>query len=585
MKKKFCIAIVAIACALFTWSCKKDKDAIPPIPHNENTSTGTGTPVGIAITKTIDAAGGEIASADGTIKIIIPAGALNAAREISIQPITNKLPAGIGNAFRLTPHGEQFAKPVTVAFTYKQEDLDATAPEFLDIAYQDAQGDWQAITNRSLDKISHEIKVTTTHFSDWTYFKSLKLEPAAATVETGAVLELKLTTTFPYLDPDDAPAGSNTVPVYTSPRELRSDEIKGWTYSGEGSLDPDASKAIYAAPDHVPSTNPEAIAVNINLHRKGQFMLVSNITVLGDQAVKYLRVDEDYLSPINKGKCGLYLYGSFGNDPGASKRSVTIDGTAVDVDLWSPGILRCFIDREISGAIAISSNNKVIARSVLRKFKGSFLYTRYHGGVSNAGSPSALKETTKFDLVFRGFGTPCPADLDPLFTFDQGLAEGSEAHFTLSGSASVTAPAGPDHCASTTSVSLPASSGLQPVNPFSVSSFSRFKGYITETQDGLEIKIDFNINNVIDGVKVQRTDCTGTSYDPPRSLGVYLEGFNMKPIDLRFWGTDELSLKGDKLKSGRLSSGILIEAWDNTVGNPTHYETDGLIEATFENAY
>jgi hypothetical protein len=31
-----------------------------------------------------------------------------------------------------------------------------------------------------------------------------------------------------------------------------------------------------------------------------------------------------------------------------------------------------------------------------------------------------------------------------------------------------------------------------------------------------------------------------------------------------------------------MSSGILIEAWDGT-GNPSHYETDGLMPATFRN--
>ncbi|MCW3117645.1 MAG: hypothetical protein JWM28_1727, partial [Chitinophagaceae bacterium] len=407
----------------------------------------------------------------------------------------------------------------------------------------------------------------------------------AATVETGAVVTLKVTTTFPYLDPDDAPQGSATIPVYTSPRELRPDEIKGWSYSGEGSLDADVSKAIYSAPDHVPSANPEAIAVNINLHRKGQFMLISNITILGDEKVTYLRVDENYLNPNNKGKAALYLYGSFGADPGTSKRSVKIDGTSVDIDLWSPGILRCLIDREIFGAIEISSNNKVVASSVLRKFKGAFLYTRYHGGVLNAGSPNALKETTTFNLVYRGFGAPCPTGLDLLFEFDGSLAEGTEAQFTLSGSAAVTAPSA-NGCPTTASVSLPSSSGLQPVNPLSVSGFSIFHGYVNDIQGGIEVKIDYNINNVVDGVIVQRSDCNGTSYDPPRTLGVGFEGFNLKPINLQFWGTDELTLKdGVELKSGRQSTGILIEAWDNTIGNPTHYETDGLMAATFANSF
>ena len=42
-------------------------------------------------------------------------------------------------------------------------------------------------------------------------------------------------------------------------------------------------------------------------------------------------------------------------------------------------------------------------------------------------------------------------------------------------------------------------------------------------------------------------------------------------------------LKGtDELKGGLLSTNILIEAWDGT-GSPSHYESDGLMPATFSN--
>lgn len=586
MKGGFPLAGIAIACLLLISSCSKDGSVVPSAQHDENTGTAMGTSVGTPVVKTIGTNGGEVSSADGTIKIIIPAGALSSSKEISIQPITNQLPSGIGNAYRITPHGEQFSKPVTLIFKYKPVDTISSIPEFLDIAYQDDKGTWQAILNSTVNKVTREISVTTTHFSDWTYFKSLKLEPASTTVQTGDVLELKLTTTFPRLDPDDMPAGSNTAPVYTSPRELRADEIKGWSYSGEGSLDPDGSKAIYQAPDHLPSANPEAVSVNINLHRKGQFILLSNITVLGNAGVRYLKVDEDYVQKANEGKPRLYMYGSFGADPGVGKRSVKIDGTEFPITLWSSAIIVCAIDRAASGAIQISANNKVIASSVLRKFKGTFLYTRYQGGLLNSGNPDALKETTKFKLVYRGFGAPCPADINQIFQFDLGLADGTIADYTLSGKASVTTPASPDHCAVTTSVSLPGASGLQFVNPFSVVSNSRFKGYVTETAMGIQIKIDYVIENAEDNVIVKRTDCTGTSNDPARTLNVGFEGFNMKTIDFRFIGTDELSLNNvDVLNSPRMASNILIEAWDNTIGAPTHYEGDGLMPATFRNWY
>jgi len=82
---------------------------------------------------------------------------------------------------------------------------------------------------------------------------------------------------------------------------------------------------------------------------------------------------------------------------------------------------------------------------------------------------------------------------------------------------------------------------------------------------------------------VKRSNCNSTSFDPPRPLEVALEGFRHQPIQLIFTESGALKLKGtNELKTGNMSSGILIEAWDGT-GNPSHYETDGLMPATFSN--
>jgi hypothetical protein len=572
---------MATACLLFFASCKKDHvDPIPP--HDESTVTEVGLPDGTPVRKNIGPAGGQINSADGTVSIIIPAGALAADKQVSIQPITNKLPSGIGKAYRLTPHGEQFAKPVSIVFNYKAEDLSNTIPEFIDIAFQDAQGTWQAVMGSTVDKNTKKITVSTTHFSDWTRFKSMTLTPRQATVELGGSVDLQLRTTFPYVDPDDDP-NKMYKPVYTSPRELRPDEVKGWSYQGDGILISRGSNAYYTAPGHEPSTNPEAVSVNINLHRKGQFMLVSNITVLAGHGVKYLQVDEDTKSPLNNGKCMLYIWGSFGNDPGAAKRSVTVNGTTVPVNLWSPGIIRCAIDEYISGPIEIISNGKTVARSVLRKFTGKFVYTRYHGGVSNAGSTNPLKESTEFELVYRGFGSPCPADVNKLFEIEGSLAALTMAKYTIGGSASVTTPPR-NGCTMTSSVSVPTTSDLYFLEPQSMGGLDGFSATSIETASGIDVKLDYALNDVVSGVIVQRSySCGSSSSDHPRILGVSLEGFNNKTISLEFTGVDGMKLKGtNELKSNRMSSGILIEAWDGT-GSPSHYETDGLMQATFKN--
>jgi hypothetical protein len=579
MKKDFFITAIIFSCLLIA-GCRK---SAPAPAEKEDNITATGIPAGESVHKIIGAEGGELISADGKIRLVIPAGALNVATDINIQPVSNQLPEGIGTAYRLTPHGQQFSKPVSIVFNYGAADTTDSRPEFLGIAFQDATGVWQMLSNTTIDKLHGKLTATATHFSDWGYFKSLKLTPATATVDLGGFLELKVMTTFPRIDPDDAPPGTYTIPVLKKPRQLRPDEIKGWSYTGAGKLEPDGSWAFYTAPGQEPSRNPEAVAVNINMHRIGQFILISNITVLAGHGVDYLQVDEDYKNAANKGKCMLYMYGSFGQDPGAAKRSVKIDGNAVEADLWSPSVIRCRIDEDISGAIEITADGHTVARSVLRKFKGSFLYERFHGGVLNAGSSNALKETILFNLVYRGFGKPCPPSVNRLFAIEGALAYGTETKYTLSGSAAISTPP-VNGCVHTTSVSLPSTSGWYFIEPHSMPGLTGFKCSATDKEGGIEINISYVLDDIIPGVRVQRTSTCGPgSYDQPRSLGVSLEGFNNKAINLAYWDTDGLILKGTtKLTSPRMSSGILIEAWDGT-GSPSHYETDGLVPATFSN--
>ena len=581
MKRKLFMA--GMACLLIM-SCRKDKDILSN--ESDETITPVGTPTGQVVHKMIDANGGEVTSADGTLRLTIPAGALSTATDIAIQPISNELTSGIGNAYRLTPHGQTFSKPVTITFNYNAADTVGSRPECLDIAFQDAEGSWQMLTNTTVNKVQNKLLATTTHFSDWGYFKSIQIDPPKATVDQGAFMELKVTTTFPRIDPDDAPPGTYTIKVLKKPRKLRDDEIKGWDYAAEGELDPEGSSAFYTAPDHEPGVNPEAIVANINMHRKGQFMVLSNITVLGNTSVDYLWVDEDYIKFGMNGSCLLYIYGNFGNDPGVSKRSVKINGTSVTADLWTPKLIRCKIDEQIFGPVEIAANGRVVARTVLRKFKGKFIYERFHGGLLNAGSSNALKETTEFVFVFRGFGKPCPANVDLVFPKEGALAAGTEAKYRLAGSASVSTPM-VDGCVFTTSVSLPTTTDWYFIEPRSMPWYpgqSEFKAEANEIDGGIEVKItSYLVENVITGVQVKRSSsCGPSSLDPAKPLGVGLEGFENKVIKLEYWGTDELKLKGtNKLTSSRMSSGILIEAWDNTVSIPSHYETDGLMPATF----
>ena len=580
MQKKFFFAGMILVLFLLITSCKKSNDDASPAPTSESgNSADAGTPTGEAVTKTIDAAGGQISSTDGTIQVIIPAGALSTAKQVSIQPISNNLPSGIGSAFRILPHGEQFSKPVTIVFSYKTDDLKNTLAEFLNIAYQDEKGIWQALKNSTVDKIKKKITVTTTHFSDWGYFKSLNLEPAEAAVEQGGLVELKVTTLFPIVDPADMP----TIPIPKTPRELTAEEIKSWKNNGEGILISRGARGYYTAPDHQPAANPEAINVNIQMHRMGQFILVSNITVLPKFHVDYLQVDEDEIRNGKTGKYNLYLYGAFGSDPGTANRNITIAGKNIEISVWSPTVIVCKIDHEISGEIVLNVNGKAATKSNLKKFTGTFNYTRYHGGLINSSNYNALKESHDFILVYRGFGAACPPNVKPMFEFDATLAFGTYVGYSLSGTAAVTTPATVDPCVTTTSCSLPTTTGLEPISPLSQSALSYFKVHVKDIAGGIEVKMEFVKQSVLSNVIVKRANCRVTSYDTPRVLQATFEGFDNKAINLDFSGTSGLKLRAaNQISSVKLSTSILIEAWDGTE-TPSHYQVDGLVPAVFKN--
>ena len=82
------------------------------IPADDTTAkpaiTEAGKPTGKIVEKMMNKDGGILVSGDGNLELIIPPGALSKNTTISIQPITNLMPNGNGQAYRLEPSGIQF---------------------------------------------------------------------------------------------------------------------------------------------------------------------------------------------------------------------------------------------------------------------------------------------------------------------------------------------------------------------------------------------------------------------------------------------------------------------------------------------
>ncbi len=202
--KKFPVALL-ISVILFTGqNCKKSNDSGNSGNNNSTkpTPTSVGTPTGTPASKFIPPGGGSIASTDGKLEIEFPNGALSAGDTITIQPITNNCPGGMGLAYRMGPDGSKFNQPVTLKFHYDDSLLNKTSQEFMLLAYQDKSGIWFALDNAKNDTVNHILSGTTTHFTDFTWFSCVSLSPKSASLKTGEriTLNVQITATQEQLD-------------------------------------------------------------------------------------------------------------------------------------------------------------------------------------------------------------------------------------------------------------------------------------------------------------------------------------------------------------------------------------------------
>jgi hypothetical protein len=288
MLQRISVALWACVFTCLLFSCKKDGDTqSDPVYNREGVATPVGTADGAVTQKTIGAEGGAITSTDGRIKLTIPAGAVSSAQQFSIQPISNQNPLAVGKAYRLEPHNVTFSAPVTVEFSYTEDDIQNTIPEALGIAYQDAKGVWQAQGSTINDLANRKVKVTTTHFSDWSLFESFYLVSSKSSLPTNGTADLEVFTTEDILEPltpgKEVPMGKKI--------SIATTNIKEWKLAGTGTLQPNGAKAVYKAPAAVPAVNPVAITVSLDFNKRGKYLLVKHIEITGNDGEIEVRVN------------------------------------------------------------------------------------------------------------------------------------------------------------------------------------------------------------------------------------------------------------------------------------------------------
>ena len=133
----------AAACALLLSAACGGGSSPSPTPAEPPSATGKGTPIGHPVAMKIGVAGGSLTSDDGVLTVSVPAGAVSADVDITVQVITNTAPSPVGNAYRIAaPAGTVFAAPIALVFAPPP---DAPALTVLTVATWsalDATGTW-----------------------------------------------------------------------------------------------------------------------------------------------------------------------------------------------------------------------------------------------------------------------------------------------------------------------------------------------------------------------------------------------------------------------------------------------------------
>jgi hypothetical protein len=225
--------------------------------------TAIGTPIGTPVTKTIGAAGGTIISADGRAELNIPAGALTSDLAISIQPITNECPNGVGVAYDFLPNGTKFLIPATLTFHYSDDDIDGTDPYLINMAFQDSLNKWQVDILKDVDTVGKTIIFDISHFSHRAFDAGVKVKPAIQltslkgtdfTESQQGVLEVTQGVT-PGQFFGDAGGDNAFISYLPNPTPVSDDLVKSWTLSAggqNGSLSPTSGSTVtYTAPNTI----------------------------------------------------------------------------------------------------------------------------------------------------------------------------------------------------------------------------------------------------------------------------------------------------------------------------------------------
>ena len=115
---------------------------------------------------TVGTTGGMVATADGALQVVIPAGALPSDVTVTVAPATPPATGSVGTVYEIGPTGTHFSTPITLTLQYDPTKLGGTDPAMLRVATF-ASGSWQMLPGAHVDTQTKTVSGLTTHLSPY----------------------------------------------------------------------------------------------------------------------------------------------------------------------------------------------------------------------------------------------------------------------------------------------------------------------------------------------------------------------------------------------------------------------------------
>ncbi len=277
------------------FSCSNEEDPVAAVEDVEPAITEVGTPIGDAVTLEIGPNGGVISSADGLLEVSVPAGAVAANTSFSIQPVSNFCPGGY-RAYQLLPEGLTFSKPINLTFHYTEDDLSGTSTEFLGVAFQGSEGEWNLVQTE-LDDDAKTLRTETTHFSPWVMVSTLQITPPFPAVPK-LEIERSMNLVVKIVD-YSSPTEIRPLPRLGRQRDIQATWFVNGVEDGNSNvgtlqLAGNQVSVIYKAPGSVPVNNPVAITAQLSGIQAYDFVNERRVTFNNVTLAKHVKIIDEY---------------------------------------------------------------------------------------------------------------------------------------------------------------------------------------------------------------------------------------------------------------------------------------------------